>query len=488
MKKSLTAAMAALAVGAMAFAAAAQQQERPVSTSKDFGETLKINVSGRIVLDYVWRSKELTVFTDSFSGVAGADDENTFEGYAAVRLEAKLQDSVSAVIEVGTLRVGPVDAGGINFMGTALGGNVGIREAHIKLDDFLMEKLSVMAGIADWRFDVRGRGNAFAFDPRRSQSISRHFDSLASQDTALAALGRASSPAEQYPVGAVVSLEREALQADLVILPGVIEQGTPCQDEYLYALDLWYRLNNLGEGSRVGVIGAIHGTGAQNGLTSAENHTRFYTVGGGLVLKNPGGAKGLEFYGEIYKQFGKIAESIGNEDIDAKGLAFQVGAEYHFEGDLPLWVGVNYTYVSGDKDDTTDTDADKFYSYENINDLLIVEDMYFGLDIDSNYTALKISGGAALSLGTGKNNLEFSAIVGFCKMQEKVSGPDGDEDKLGTEIDVRARWHLSKQASLTAAVAFLTGSDVLEQAMGGSAVEDAEDKASLYTLGLDVKF
>ena len=501
MRKSLTAAMAALAVCALALAAAAQQ-ERPVTTSKDKGDTVKINVSGRIVLDYVWRSKELAEFTDSFSGPAGGvsdtDDENTFEGYAAVRVDAELSDKVSAVIEVGTLRVAPVDVSGINinFMGTSTGGAVGIREAHIKLGEFLMPELSVMAGIADWNFDVRGRGNAFAFDPRRSQSITRHFDSGAAQESALDVMGRANAPAEQYPVGGVVTYKRQDLQVDLVLLPGVIEQGTPCQDENLYALDVWYNLDQVGKGSRVGLIGAIHGTGPVDPvIDSTQNHCHFYTLGGGVVLKNPGNMEGLEFYGEVYKQFGKVAESVGgpggDEDIDAKGLAFQIGAEYRFGDQLPLWVGVNYTYVSGDgDDDPTDTDANKFYSYENVSDLLIVEDMYFGLDIDANYTALKFSGGAALSVGSGKNNLELSAIVGLCKMQEKVTGAPAteSEDNLGTEIDVRARWHLSKQASLTAAVAFLTGSDVMEAAMGGSAVDDAEDKCSLYTVGLDVKF
>jgi opacity protein-like surface antigen len=502
MKKSIMASAAALALCAMALAAAAQQ-ERNVTTSKDKADTVKINVSGQIELDYVWRSKEMTQFTASVFNFLGATNnatsENTFEGVAAIRVDAELSDKVGAVLEVGTLRVAPVGnaLSGINFMGTPIGGLVGMREAQIKLNELLMPELAVKAGIMDWSFDVRGKGNGFVFDPRHSQGISRNLGAINfnGQESALTVLNRAALPSEQYPVGGVVSYTRDAMKLDLVLLPAVQEYGSLCQDENLYALDFWYNLEQVGKGSRIGVVAAASGLGTISS-GPGTNHTTMYTIGGGVELKGLGGQDGLEIYGEIYKQLGKVAESINiggqSEEVDAKGLAFQVGAEYHFNDPMGVWVGINYTYFSGDGDDTANTDSDRFHSYENVSDLLIVEDMYFGLDIDSNYTAIKFSGGVALSVGTGKNNLEISAIIGLCNMQEDVTtSVAGDTTKkLGTEFDVKARYHLSKQASLSAAFAMLTGSDVLEEGMllNGTPQGDEESSCYLYTLGLDVKF
>jgi len=503
MKKSLVTAMAALAVCAMALAAAAQQ-ERNVTTAKDKGDTIKVNVSGRVVLDYVWRSKELTTFTESYStfDVPNADAENTFEGYAAVRVDAELSDKVSAVIEIGTLRVQAGGLGGgpdsIREFGSGFSeaNAICLREAQIRLSEILMPELSVKAGIADWSFDVRGKGQCLAFDPRRSQTIARNigFGSGTQQTDTYEALHRADNMSEQYPVGGVVTYARDAMTLHLVLLPTVIEAGAPCQDEALYALDFWYNIDQLGKGSKVGLVAAIHGLSELGpALDAGTNHTRMFTVGGGVLVK-PEAVAGLELYGEIYKQFGKVGESVDTgteeQDLDAKGLAFQIGAEYHFNDPMGIWLGINYTYVSGDGDDTENGDVDRFLAYESINDLLIVEDMYFGLDVDCNYTAIKISGGVALSVGQGKNNLEICAIVGLCKAQEKLApyGGTDDEDKLGTEFDIRVKYNLSKQASLSGAFAILTGSDVMEDAMGGSGVDDAEDKCMLYTLGLDVKF
>src|SRR5438132_882888 len=111
-------------LGATAFilatAASALAQERPLSTTKEMDQTVRVTVTGEVDLDYVWRRQEITAFKGGVSG-AGApgnsDSENTFEGFVALRLNVELSDKVSAIIEVGTKRV---DGGQINFFA---GGN-----------------------------------------------------------------------------------------------------------------------------------------------------------------------------------------------------------------------------------------------------------------------------------------------------------------------------------------------------------------------------
>ena len=468
---------------------AVAQGDRPVTSKKDMGDTVKINVSGNLVLDYVWRSSEITQFTEGFSGPAplinSSTNEGTFEGYASIRIDAELSEKVSAVLEVGTKRV---DGGLINEWG----GNAGIasaeaialREAGVRFSEILNPAVSVHIGLTNWAFDVRGKGSAFALDPRHSQSIVRNL--ATSEDlgggVADALTARAGAPEEMEAVGAVVSYARDQIALNLVLLPAVLEGGSSNGDEALYALDFWYNLDTVGKGSRLGLVLARHShPGRKSG---------FFTVGGGVDLMMMDGA--LELYGEAYFQFGDAGVNpVDGDDVDAGGMAVQIGLEYRFTGDIRPWVGVNFTLVSGDDDLlTTDDDADGFASYENINDLAIIENMYLGFDWDTNYQAIKVMGGIALSVGAGKNNLELMAIFGFCNTAEDVqyAAPVGSEDALGNEFDVKARWILSKQAAITGTFAYLTGSDILEQSMGGSGNTDSEDNAMLFTLGADLRF
>src|SRR5437762_1846946 len=59
-----------LAAAAPAFAtpAMAGEQEKPVMTSKDKEQTVKVTVTGETELDYVWRRQEVTAFTGGVSG------------------------------------------------------------------------------------------------------------------------------------------------------------------------------------------------------------------------------------------------------------------------------------------------------------------------------------------------------------------------------------------------------------------------------------
>src|SRR5437762_4286272 len=87
-------------------------QEKPLSTSKEMDQTVRVTVTGEVDLDYVWRRQEITAFTGGVSGPGNSASENTFEGFVALRLNVELSDKVSAIIEVGTKRV---DGGQINF-------------------------------------------------------------------------------------------------------------------------------------------------------------------------------------------------------------------------------------------------------------------------------------------------------------------------------------------------------------------------------------
>jgi hypothetical protein len=470
-------------LGAAAFtlilAASASAQEKPLTTSKEMDETVRVTVTGEIDLDYVWRRREITAFTGGVGDKntpAASASENTFEGFVALRLNVELSDKVSALVEIGTKRV---DAGEINVF-AAPGGSGGskalsiqLREAAIRINELFMPELSLQAGISSWGFDVRNRGESLAFDLRHSQRFDRNVSGAG--DDANSLRKRASDPEELEPVGFWFRWERTSLALDLVALPAVIEGGPPHKDESLYAVDLFYTADS--KGSRIGLIFA--GVGDPGGRSTV------YTYGGGVAWR---GVENVELYGEIYFQNG------WNDDpllvaapVKVGGWAYQVGARYEIGGDLKPWVEANLTFYSGDGDAVANGKSSAFLSYENIHDLMILEDMYLGFDWDTNYRAIKISGGVALNAAK-KNDLKLMAILGLTQTAKTVRFPGDFTHKLGNEIDVRIAWELTKQVVLDAGVGFLFGSKVLEDSLGGPGAPNAESQTILFTFGLDLRF
>jgi hypothetical protein len=100
-----------------------------------------------------------------------------------------------------------------------------------------------------------------------------------------------------------------------------------------------------------------------------------FTYGGGVNWK---GTPNLDAIVEFYFQNGR---NNAVAPVTVGAFCFQVGATYTFG---KPWVGFHVTYFSGDDDPAADRKASAFNSYENISDLLILEDMYLGFDWDSN--------------------------------------------------------------------------------------------------------
>lgn len=492
----LAGAVALLAASIPTFA----QEGRPVNASGD----VRVTSSGTVVLDQVYRSREITAFTDSISGIvsggsaATADSENTFEGHAAVRLDVEWGGGVSFVLEVGTKRIDddPV-TGGILRWGDGQASAFSLREARILLTD-LIPGLQVELGLSTWKFDVRGQGSSFAFDPRGSQTFERNLGSdgtLNIRDDAFLRLQEAAFVNDHEIVGATISYVVGGIKIELVVIPAHEERGSLQQDDSTYAFDIWVPFESLGPGSRAGFIVAVHDTptdtfDAATGtpIAGANEHTKVYTVGGGTSLKV---LQGLEVFGEGYFNFGKAGELNNNTNVKAKGRAFQGGVEWrHTLGNpMPIWFNFTYFYLSGeDSTNPANDEAGKFASFENVNDLMILEDRYFGFDWDSNYTGFKIKGGTKVSVAA-ENDLDITLIVGITKTSEDLNGPAGTTiDKLGNEVDVRLNWSLNKQFQLRFSGAYLFGSDILEAGLTIGGASSPEDKAWIWVMGFDLSF
>lgn len=491
----------------LALAASASAQDKPLTTTKDNADTLHLFVSGTVDMDYVHRSHAITAFTDSFSNPTGAgapltsSAENTFEGEVGIRFNAELSNKVTAVVEFGTRRMDGDPAagpGGINRFGDGEALQVRLRELQILFPQVFLPELKAEVGITTWSFNIRGKGGAFAFDPRKSQTITRNLDSdgaaMNTRDDGFARFAEAAFIETAQPIGASFTYDGGPVVVDLVLLPAVNQEGgAPRQDDQLYALDAFLNLDTLGLGSRVGAIAAIStartdAIGATPG--GQEGRAKIYTLGTGTSIRP---MKGLEVYAEGYVQMGQSGKLAAGQGVAAGGHAMQVGAEWHYTvgNPLPFWFGLNFTHISGDSTDPADTGnrkASRFAAYEGVNDLMILEDPYYGFDWDSNYQAIKISGGASFN-AVQENDLDLTAILGITRAVNRVDVPTGGtENKLGDELDLRATWHLNKQFALKLSLAYLWGSTLLEKSMGGNTNPNARDQAWLAVLGWDLTF
>ncbi len=486
----------------------AQGTNRPVSTSQERGDTVRIIITGKLELDYVYRAAQVTAFTDSFSNptgagaVPGSEGEDTFEGEWAVRFTAELSNKVTVIVEVGTLRVDGSpsatgtggDQDGIRRYGTSESVPIDLRDAQMIIHDLFLEGLELVGGTPGWSFNPRGQGGSMAFDPRRSQTVTRNLDSdgtFTLRDNGDARLAEAAFVDELLPVGAVLTYNRASIQVDLVLLPAVIEGGATGDGEAMYALDVLYKLDALGKGSQFGIIIALFQADTNAaGVPVSESDAEIWTFGTGGTLKLADGA--FEVFAEGYLQRGVAGYLAGSgQTIYAKGSAYTLGVQYNYTvgNPMPIWIGASFTSFSGERDeDPGDHTAERFAGYESLNDLLVMEDSYYGFDWDSNYQAFKIWLGTRVSTAR-KDDLELNAILGVLEATEKVLTPGGDtNDELGYEIDFRIRWHLSKQAVLHASLGLLFGNEILKESMLPDVNPDASANTQVFVLGMDLNF
>ncbi len=485
----------------------ASAQDKPVTISKDRAETVKLTVSGAINMDWVWRDEMMNIGrTSGYSsgltsggtdgpGEDPVENTGTVEGAVKICLDATLSDNVSANVTLGNYRVqhGYAAENTGTFGRNPETNSVYITDVSVTFAEVLNPGVTVKAGTQNYAFDVRGRGSAFFFDPRNSGTFTSNLYQGITGVPGLNVGGAqvdSTDPDTLQPTGLTVTYVADKMTLDFLVWPATIEGGQGVNqarvqdDEANYAVDLWYTLDQVGNGSKIGVLMLT--------TTFPGRKSQITTVGGGVDLK--GMAEGLELYGEIYLQFGDAGEADVDGDglldtLKAKGSALQIGGQYNVQSENKIWIGGNLTWVTGDID--LDKNVKIFATYENVNDLLVIEDAVFGLDVDTNYRAIKISGGCVFSAGGVKDNVELTGIFGIVNTAKDVqlpSSPMQREDKLGNELDVKVKYLYSKAASVSAQLGYLFGADLLEDAGIYAGMNDPDNSAMIVTVGTEVKF
>lgn len=417
--------------------------------------------------DYAYSAKNLKIYGDaeitgySIStslaqaglGTEGANDTDTIldptsEGYAGAQLHARvgfditLGEKCSAVIELENKIWDNDNAVVQNFLGDMKDPSIDFGFAYIKADEFLMPNLSFTMGIMPLAYDVRNNGNPVLLSTYE-YSLSRQM---------IADMGGWKLT---YSSG-------NNLAVDFLMF-NVVETLSDRRDMGLYGVHVDYLFATNTEQTR-----RYLGVGLLAENTAARGS--YYTLGAGLdYYLNPR----LELFGELYLQFGELADG-----VDQSAFLFYGGAKFLFESPTKPYLEASLWYVTGDDGTTTECEA-FLNNYEGYRQAIIMENPAIGFDLSTNYLAFKAAGGLTTN-GPLNKPLGINAFLGYYTMAED-NGADASD--YGIELDLVASWYASDSLAFSFGFGYLTGSDLLE----GMTVEE-ESSGMIWLFDTAVKF
>lgn len=486
----------------LALAAGAYAQ-KSVGLDDNRKQTLDVDFSGEIDLNWAHQDDLLrevafaaTGGAWTAGGVASTQSAAFFWGRLTLNIQAHIADNVHGFIQ---LETDNIDQGSITpFGGTSgvtsfadMSGTPRVEQAYVRMAQVWHDRISLQLGLQDVNVAFRkpGRSGAYYADLTEAESA-WHGVNLASPVTFYDTMA---------PVGGRFQFEdihENHVDFNLWLLPSVSQsQIAPLaldstEELYMTTVD-WYPTGlSEPEGEAkiqlllAYMIGGATGTEV-NGLVAGGHDMQVWTLGLGFDLVGIGDP-GLELWANVYWQGGSAGRTAaaGGTDLDQGAWALDVGFRYDaVQTQGQPWFELNYTTRSGD-DSTTDGDHEGFISYENVDDLAIVEGNELGLDIDTNYSAFKIKGGIKFSSAHGSDNIALNMIIGLCSFNEdQPLGAAAQDEDMGWEVDAKLTYWYNDQLSFSLLVAFLTGADALD-----NYTVDSDSSTWLMNIGMNFKF
>lgn len=385
------------------------------------GRALRLTITGDMTLSLVDRSDSFGRAGLAAAGGSGADPlllggswpgdlagGSFFDPLVNIGIVASISEGVTAKLNLET----PFD-----IVSNGRDGNLplSLGEAKVTWQGAMDAALDLDFGVVDYSIDFSGNHQPFLLDLGNAESAYGNGggDSGTPQS---ASAGRVRS---LQAVGAVGHYDLGENTLDVLMF-----DLSPVDNESLFGLVYGLPLDT---GDYTGDMGIV--------LLNSKNDggSDLLTFGGGGHLS---GDDGLKFYGEIYWQFGDYSSSVNQNS--AYGLV--AGVHYDIpeadENDAP-WVDFSLWDLSGD-DNGANSSNSNFVSYEFNNDLLVLEDAYYGLDVDTNYRAFKIKGGMNLTPEWSVQGLFAYATLNANSNGAASNG--SSSSKLGDEFDVRATY------------------------------------------------
>lgn len=404
----------------------------------------------------------LTVYRDTgITSILNCTDETPSEAFITplltLNFNADLGEKVSGYLRLENQQLQSL--GGTADPGSYLGGGNNqptFKQAYVQVSEFIDQKLTLTIGQQDLKYTLRKGEGAFFMD-------------LAGSEPFCAGMNGLDQWLPTYTTGNGVGL-------------GGLKLGYGNVDKDNYAVDFFY--GTIFETGIVHNDEEIKGFHVDYKLPGENNYLQvilasmkfypasFYTIGAGVDYQ---AMPNLETYGEVYMQTGDWTA-----DETQNAMAMRFGGCYKLEHELKPYVGLSYWSLSGDKD-PTDKKQQNFISYENVQSTMILEDQLSGLDLDTNYTAIKIDAGITTSLDINKDGkgeeVNVTLLIGMFNAVES-----GDiDDALGTEIDIKATLKYTPSLSFTLGLGMLSGAKFFEDPLAYDLTETSMKMITLDT-------
>lgn len=482
------------------------------------------SLSGGIDAPYTYRSKEINTFLNG-GGLTSSDFllsplviidtkwETKGKVLGAVRFQNyRLTNTTAVPAALGTTN--PCDFGaGVNI-------NPAISQAYIKVAELFSPKLTMTYGIQDLQLTLRKGEGAFFMHPAGSLTPSGQLP----LDMNIAMRGLVACPTRvkgasefsgfNFNYG---SMKDENYAVEVFwgkTMETSLAVGAKRNEDLLFGVNVDYKLPGDNNVAKV----------LLSKFNNPSTNMDIMTIGVGADYF--GATPNLELYGEVYMQSGTASNNGNNAagkpcDVDQAATAFRLGGRYDIANNpLKPWAGLSYWAISGGDDSSIYkkgsvkyTENNHFISYEDFQSTLILEDSLWGLNLNSNYTAIKIEGGitTSLTLGGEKTDVDLRILFGMFSFDTvpyiRNAGPDGflyvgaddtvDKSKtgIGTEIDIVAILHYTENLSFTLGLGMLSGSDFfggidVDNTNNSATKKDTDnfDSMTLVTIGLNLKF
>jgi len=501
------------------------------------------DLSGSIEAPYNYRSKEINTFlngqltTSDFilSPLITVNTKWDLKGKVSgfVCFQNRRLDNSTELAWVDTNGDGVPDAEVLTGGGTAdnvdFGAGVNITpeitQAYIKVEEFISPKLTMTYGIQDLNLTLRKGEGAFFMHPAVStdmpldMAVIQRFNGMADGIRKFAV----EYSGFVFDFGSVKDDNYAACIFWGKTSEEVVEVGTKRDEDLLVGVNVAYKL--AGDNNIAKILVAK--------MMNPGKNMDIMTIGVGADYF--GAMPNLEIYGEAYMQSGTLnnegdsnASKIINTpcDVDQSAMAYRVGGKYDFANNpLKPWAGLSYWFLDGGNDSKdykgdgtatapTDkyTENNHFVSLEDSQSTLILEDSLWGLNLNSNYTAIKLEAGitTSLTLGGEKTDLDLKLLYGMFTMNEvpwvRNPGVDGylytgddvaqkTKDALGSEIDLVATLYYTENLNFTLGLGMLSGADffgsiTVDDTNNSATRKDTEafDSMTLVTFGANLKF
>ena len=421
-----------------------------VRTDEDRPDTRFIIISGSIGVYFLFRDD---FFADAVQGNNTTNlDQDFFDPRLSLRLDIQVKNNIRGVIEIQNEQRDNI------LLRSSLGNHfisgrsaedrfqIEIERGYIEVDNFLVKGFTFRAGIIPHKYSLRFDGQSFFLNLGESESP---FATRA--DTHAIGVNTIFQPIEQLELYLdafyFVTSESDFGRRDETVaglnIDFFFSKSVQDSDEETITLPRFFNL----------IFAAIQG----------DSNTPIWTLGAGIdyTLTSDPDSYTLELYGEVLFQFGEydrrnLPPAFTVKDQDHLALGGYAGFRMQYRGSpWQPYLDASYWYISGDDDDPTSDRNRDLVTFENIDSTLILEDNDYGLDVDSNYWAIKIKSGISLAPIFTDEDIRLEVLYGYFRTAD---APSGRSRRLGEEIDIRFTWEYSSDLIFSVASGFLWNS------------------------------